>query len=271
MKTNDLSVTIIGCGWLGVPLGKALVEMGHRVQGSVRSESGFEPLIEAGIHPFALNLETSTQVPKEITAKTDLLIITLPPIDAKHPERFEGMLRALIAQFSEATRILFTSSTGIYPKEAGDYAEDFVFNAEQDSTVLNRAEAIIRNSKQAHVIFRLGGLMGPNRHPIRFLQGRKGVKNPHGSIQFVHQGDVIRAMLLCVEKVEISGTFNLVFPEHPTRKSYYDQAAKHYGFAPPIFEESEAVERRISVRKFQESAGFSFDFPIDTFPLLEID
>ncbi len=265
----DLSITIIGCGWLGVPLGKALVEMGHKVNGSVRSEGGFEPLIEAGIQPFSLNLEMSNHVPKEITAKTHLLIITLPPIDAKHPERFEGMLRELIAQFSEDTRILFTSSTGIYPKEAGDYAEDFVFNAEQDSTVLNRAETIIRNSKHAHVILRLGGLMGPNRHPIRFLQGRKGVKNPNGPIHFVHQGDVIRAMLLCVEKVEVSGTFNVVFPKHPTRKAYYDQAAKHYGFAPPIFEESEAVERRISSQKIQESTGFSFDFPIDTFPKLE--
>jgi nucleoside-diphosphate-sugar epimerase len=96
------------------------------------------------------------------------------------------------------------------------------------------------------------------------------VENPHGPINFVHQGDVIRAMLLCVENQEISGTFNLVFPDHPTRKSYYEQAAKHYGFEAPTFEESPSIERRISANKIQEVTGFTFDFPIDTFPLLEI-
>lgn len=271
MKTNDLSITLIGCGWLGVPLGKALVGLGHDVHGSVRTESGFENLVAAGIQPFVLDLEQSCRVPKKIAAKTNVLIITLPPIDPKHPERFEGMLRELIGQFSKETRILFTSSTGIYPKEAGDYAEDFAFNAQQDSTILNRVEGVIRTSKRAHVIFRLGGLMGPNRHPIRFLQGRNGVKNPHGPIHFVHQGDVIRAVLMCVENAEISGTFNVVFPDQPTRKTYYERAAKHYKFEAPIFEESDAIERKISAQKIQETTGFSFDFPIDTFPKLEMD
>lgn len=271
MKTEDLSVTIIGCGWLGLPLGKALVDLGHTVSGSVRSEAGFDKLQAAGIQPFVLDLEKSFDVPTEIVAQTDVLIITLPPIDAKHPERYEGMLKEVIAQFSEDSRILFTSSTGIYPKEAGNYVEDFVFNAEQDSTVLNRAENVIRNANRSYVILRLGGLMGPNRHPIRSLQGRKGVENPDGPINFVHQGDVIRALLLCVENQEISGTFNLVFPQYPTRKSYYELAAKHYGFVPPEFAESPSVERRISANKIQERTGFTFDFPIDTFPLLEID
>lgn len=271
MERNDLSVTIIGCGWLGLPLGKELVEKGYTVNGSVRQSSGFAALEEVGIKPFALDLEESTDIPTSISMRERILVISIPPVDRKNPKRYKQMLQEVLNQFSDQTKVIFTSSTGIYPKDASNYAEDFHFSDEQESTALNIAENVIRNSKKTSVIFRLGGLIGPNRHPIRFLQGRNGVKNPEGPINFVHQGDCIRALLLAIENTAVSGTFNLVYPEHPTRKEYYLEAASHYAITPPNFIEEEAIKRLISSEKIQQDLQFEFQFPITDFPELDFN
>ena len=271
METTDLSATIIGCGWLGLALGKKLVEKGYLVNGSVRTKEGFGALESAGIKPFELDLEKSTDIPTSISMHERLLIISIPPIDRKKPSRYENMLQEVLNQFSNQTRVIFTSSTGIYPKVAGNYHEDFKFSSEQDSTILNIAENAIRQSSMPHVIFRLGGLIGPNRHPIRFLKGRKHVKNPNGPINFVQQGDCVRAILQTIDEATVTGTFNLVHPNHPSRKNYYTNAAKHYDFETPDFEESEAVDRLVSSEKIMRKLKFEFEFPIDNFPSLDLN
>ncbi len=268
MKTNNLSVTIIGCGWLGMPLAQLLIEQKNTVFGSVRNSERIEELRLVGIEPFIIDLEKSTEIPTEIAKSTSTLIITLPPIDRKNPARYARILEDLLRQFSDDTHVVFTSSTGIYPEETGNFEESFQFSSEQESTVLHRAEDAIRGSGKAHTIFRLGGLIGPKRHPIRFLQGRRRLKNPKGSINFVHQGDCLRAIMQAIDDRQLIGTFNLVFPSHPSRETYYDDAAKHYGFQAPEFEANEKIDRIISSEKVQADFNFQFEFRIDCFPEL---
>lgn len=241
------------------------------VHGSVRNEEKFDKLREANIKPFALDLERSSQIEKTIINSTKTLIICTPPLHRNEPQKYRDTLIDLLSQFSEMVRVIFTSSTGIYPQVAGNFDESFEFNLEQDSSVLNVAENAIRQSKKSHVIFRLGGLIGPNRHPIRFLQGRQNVKNPHGPINFVHQGDCVQVIVQTIVKAGISGTFNLVYPDHPSRQDYYSKAAKHYGFVAPDFEESEAVHRLVSSEKIMNDLPFNFKFRIDNFPKLEFN
>lgn len=271
MKSKNLSVTIIGCGWLGVPLGKELVNQGYVVHGSVRSETGFDRLNNVQISPFTLDLERSSQISNEIANSTEVLVISVPPLYRKEPKKYQDTLTGLLDQFSDETLVIFTSSTGIYPKVAGNFTESFEFNSLQDSTVLNLAEETIRQSKKEHVIFRLGGLMGPDRHPIRFLKGRKNVKDPDGPINFVHQGDCVRAIIESIVNKGVRGTFNLVNPNHPTRKEYYFEAAEHYDLEAPIFAKEDSVQRLISSDKIIKEFSFEFEFPIDNYPQLNLN
>lgn len=268
---NDLSTTIIGCGWLGRAFGEALVQQGEKVYGSVRSEEGFEQLSQVGIHPFQLDLNEAVSIPKEIAEQTKNLVITLPPLHRDEPMRYHSKLVALLEQFADNISVIFTSSTGIYPDEEGEYDESYSFSTDQDSSILNVAENAIRENSSAHIIFRLGGLIGPNRHPIRYLQGRNEVKNPLGLINFVHQGDCVRAMLLALETKEIAETFNLVFPDRPTRKDYYFSAAKHYQLEPPTFSNESPSKRIISSEKIRQQFDFEFKYPIHNFPELQFN
>lgn len=267
---NDLSTTIIGCGWLGKAFGETLVRSGRNVNGSVRSEEGQEDLKRLGIRPFHLDLQQSTSVPQEIIDSTETLVITLPPLHRDEPMRYHAKLVTLLHQFDASTRVIFTSSTGIYPQEEGHFDETYSFTTDQESTILPIAESAIRDTMQSHVILRLGGLIGPNRHPVRFLQGKEAVKNPLGSINFVHQGDCVRALSVMMDQA-VSGTFNLVYPAYPTRKDYYISAAKHYDLTPPSFADEPQQERIISSQKIMQQVGFEFKFPIDHFPKLEFN
>lgn len=268
---NDLSTTIIGCGWLGKAFGEALAQKGISVYGSVRNESGFSSLTQLGIQPFELDLKESVSVPQEICESTQNLVITLPPLHRDEPMRYHEKLVALLGQFSDDVHVIFTSSTGIYPDQEGVYDESFIFPSDQDSSILNVAENAIRENVTSHVILRLGGLIGPNRHPIRFLQGRSEVKNPWGIINFVHQGDCVRAMLSMIENKETTGTFNLVFPNYPQRKNYYTSAAHHYDLPAPTFSDEAPNKRIISSQKITQQLDFEFKFPIDHFPELQFD
>jgi nucleoside-diphosphate-sugar epimerase len=263
-----LSVTIIGCGWLGFPLGKELVNQGRLVNGSVRDDAKLKSIDNAGITSFLLNLEQSTHISETITESTEVLIICTPPLYKNEPKKYQHILNELLDQFSNETLVIFTSSTGIYPKTANNFVESFELNFLQDSSALILAEETIRQSRKAYAIFRLGGLIGPNRHPIRFLQGRKDVKNPNGPINFVHQGDCIRAIVETIKNKAIRGTFNLVYPDHPTRKEYYSIAAKHYGLEVPTFSNEPSTQRIISSEKITHDFSFEFKFPIDNYPQL---
>jgi len=271
VNSKNLSITIIGCGWLGLPLGEELVNRGYKVWGSVRSKDTFEQLRQAGISPFSLDLKESTSIPNELSNSTETLIISIPPLYRDEPEKFQQILNQVLSQFSNKVLVIFTSSTGIYPKETGNFNENFEFNSTQESSVLNTAEETIRNSKKEHAIFRFGGLIGPNRHPIRFLEGRKNVKNPRGPINFVHQGDCIRALVEAVTNEALRGTFNLVFPHHPERKNYYEAAAKYYDLDPPTFKDETPRERIISSKKIIQECAFQFEYPINQFPQLHLD
>jgi 3-hydroxyisobutyrate dehydrogenase-like beta-hydroxyacid dehydrogenase len=49
-------ISILGCGWLGLPLAKALLENGFAVKGSTTSQEKLSVLENSGIQPFLIAL-----------------------------------------------------------------------------------------------------------------------------------------------------------------------------------------------------------------------
>lgn len=265
MNLSGLNCTIVGCGWLGLPLGRSLFAEGVTVFGATRSPEKFDLLQEYDISPFQLKKDPKPQISTEISEKTDILILSLPPTDRKNPTQYADYLEQLICQFPEQTRVIFTSSTGIYPKDEGTYSEDFVFDKKLEPSVLLTAENRVQSCSTRSIILRLGGLFGPNRHPIRHIQGRKSMPNPGGPINFVHLNDIIQAMHLLLKQPKASGIFNLVYPDNPAKKDYYLAAADHFKLPPPEFIEGPSVSRIILSERIQNELGFQFKFDLYQF------
>ena len=256
---SKLNITVIGCGWLGLPLGAELVKSGYIVRGSTRTKEKLSSLSQEGIDPFHYDLLLNPQISTEIIRFTDVLVLTIPPIQNSDVTYFGQKITALCDQFQERTKIIFISSTGVYPQKSGRYDEQYIFTEQEKQTSLFQAEHALKIKLGSKLtVLRLGGLIGPNRHPVMHLQGQVNVKNPDAPVNLVHQMDVIAFILNLIEHRKSGGIFNLTHPEHPNRKEYFIEACQLRDLNEMTFQTSTQLKRRIVSKKAMEKLGFNF-------------
>jgi len=169
------TVSILGCGWLGEPLGKYLSGKRFVVKGSVTSSEKFNQLRLSGILPYRVVLsEWSVEVDDRSFFDTDVLIIAIPP---RRIERIEHIFPAQIAQLipiilkNEIRKVIFISSTSVYPENRQKAKEsDQLFPEKASGKALVLAERVLQNQQGFETtIVRFSGLIGADRNPSRFL------------------------------------------------------------------------------------------------------
>ncbi|HAS57623.1 MAG TPA: epimerase, partial [Algoriphagus sp.] len=124
-------ISIIGLGWLGLPLAKNLQEKGYEVIGSTTTGEKVKKLEAEGITSVQFSLEP---YPKGLgfqkLFEAEILVITIPPRSrTQSGERYLEELKFLksMLQNTSVKKLVFVSSTGIYPEknQAEKYTEEF--------------------------------------------------------------------------------------------------------------------------------------------------
>lgn len=254
-----MKVSIIGCGWLGLPLGKHLASKGHQVIGSTTSEGKFEEIRAASIQPVLLKL-VPMPTGKNFNALFDseAVIINIPPGRKTNPPEFYAeqikYLTYLIDN-SNVRRIIFISSTSFYPNTNDKVTTATPFDFEKGSTkAVVWGEREINKSSKELLILRCGGLMGKNRIPGKWFSGKetKGADTP---VNYIHRDEIIRAIenelndetQLAKQRIK-----NLVSPHHPTKRSVHLASSKRHGFDPPQWVEPFIIPHKVVVSDFSE-------------------
>lgn len=243
-------ISILGCGWLGFPLAKSLLQNGYKVCGSTTSVEKISAIEKAGITPFLIRL-SEVEIEGEINSflkNSEVLLIDIPPkLRSDSSENFVGKIQNLIPfiEKSSVKKVVFVSSTSVYSDDNSIVTEDTKPQPETESgKQLLQVEQILQNNTNFQtVILRFGGLIGDDRHPIKFLAGRTNIENPDGPINLIHQIDcigIIEEILQQMQhdKLKRNEIFNAVTPFHPTRKDYYTTKAKDQNLPFPEFNES---------------------------------
>lgn len=254
-----MNISILGCGWLGLPLAKRLLKKGHRVYGSTTSPEKLPLLAAEGIKSFQI-LVSAEGVTGDIQAflsGVEILIIDIPPGLRRNPETdFSGGIRKLSEAIERAglRKVFFVSSISVY-KETGSmpvYNEKDAPNSTTNAArQLIAAERIFsENSFFEANIIRFGGLLGGERHPVKYMAGRKGLKNPNAPVNLIHLEDCLQVLVKILENQVFGEVFNVVHPLHPSREQYYRDKAVQAGLEPPEFDHSEP-----SVGKVVTSSG----------------
>jgi nucleoside-diphosphate-sugar epimerase len=241
---SNLKVSILGCGWLGKPLGTALVNNGCVVLGSTTKNENISALEAAGVVPyvFDVNGSQSGDVPHEFF-NCDVLVISLPHGARRgKSEEYVNNIKYVMDLAHRGTKnIVLISTTSVYPNLNRVVTEE---DADKDNAIV-RAEELVRGSGISNTILRFAGLFGPGRHPGKFLAGKKDVKGGNVPVNMIHLDDCIEIITKVVQQNVWNQVLNACADNHPTRKMFYTKAAAELGVEAPVFLDEKISEYKI--------------------------
>lgn len=272
MKTKTIS--ILGCGWLGLPLAKHFLFKGYNVKGSTTSVSKKELLEGAGIQPyiFSLSPDTNSTVYTSFLEESEILIINFPPKRVSNIIAiYQEQIKCILPHIKPSQKVIFISSTSVYQNTNNWITEDIKPQPEKNSGIAILAvENILKSAlKDNLTIIRFSGLIGYDRLPGRFLANKKEVSNGKAPINVIHQDDCIALIYKVISQKCWGEIINGSTDLHPLRETFYTLAAQKIGLAPPLFKETPNLKfKKISNTKSKTLLEFTYTYP-DPLKLIE--
>ena len=241
-------VLVLGCGWLGLALARALIEAGHPVSGTTTTPENLPSLREAGIDAHLLRLGSTFGPADEelllsLLRQADVLVLNVPPRAAAsgaYPTLLRPVHRAVAT--AGIGHVLFVSSTSVYPNEARRMRESDAVSTRDAASDVLRAEGhfVPRYGQWKSTVVRLGGLFGPDRAPGRFLAGRKDLDQGNAPVNLVHLTDVVGVIAGIIQHGLWGHTLNVCAAQHPRRRDFYPAAAEFLKLHSPTFKDEPA-------------------------------
>lgn len=257
-------IGIFGGGWLGQALAHFYSNKGMKIRISTTTASKVETFISNVWESFILQLQADAIEGDFDAFLTDLdvLIINIPPSKAfgKLDVALQQWIK--IYQSKLSFPIIWISSTSVFEDLPNFpvYSEDAIPNGKDvGSQVLIQCEKQIASLSNPWHILRLGGLLGADRHPIKYLSGRYDVPNPNAPVNMIVQEDVVRLIDKIIQSKLTNKIWHGVHPLHPKRIKFYTQAADKRNLPVAVFSENPIETGKwISGKKTQEILGFEY-------------
>jgi nucleoside-diphosphate-sugar epimerase len=230
------SISIIGCGWLGMPLALALKNHGFKVQGTVRTLSKTERFNNSGIHFYQLDLNPENECIPEIDSEfwqSDIFILTIPPTEPSNYCKGISKILDMIAKQPRRLSIIYTSSTGIYGKGKGLTEETSPPKPDRSgAAAVVECEELLLGKKDIFdvCILRLAGLVGPGRAPGRFFAGKKNLGSGSSPVNLVQLDDCVGIIVRLIEQ-EIKWIGDFLLQQEMTRDQQLIRLIREGGLA----------------------------------------
>jgi nucleoside-diphosphate-sugar epimerase len=233
---------VLGCGYVGLELGRRLADEGHDVTGVRRSDDGLAAVESAGLTPARADVTD----PDSLAGLPDADWVVFAAssggrgADAARRVYVEGLRNAIDEYGSRASppdRLVYTSSTGVYGDHGGDWVdEETPLDPTTEKTrVLAEAERVaVEEAGEAGVdgtVARFAGLYGPDRYRLdRYLAGPV----TEGYLNMVHRDDAAGAVRFLLDADAARDDVVLVVDDEPVEKwAFADWLADECGVARP--------------------------------------
>ncbi|MCX7545549.1 Rossmann-fold NAD(P)-binding domain-containing protein [Marinicella gelatinilytica] len=239
-----MNIGIIGSGWLAQAMARAWRAKGQ-ITLTTRDSEKQQQLIDQGFN--CVIYELGDELP--FLASIDTLIIATT---SKQLNAHQSLIKHL-EQFPDL-KILFTSSTSVYPNDSKTHAED------SKQVITDHPLYLIEQCLQQHpetTVIRCGGLIGPGRHPGRFFRD-KPIPSPHAPVNLLPLVDAVGVYWFIIEQNIGNMTINACHHEHPTKGEYYPKMAKSIGLKPPtISQHNSNPGKTVNSRLLTEALGYA--------------
>lgn len=260
MSVNTL--LILGCGWVGMEVANRYSQQGVEVWATTTDEQKRKRLAGQGINAIRHDFDDPGLLVIPNIDEFSTIIVSVPA-SRRHTrrqieERFTRISASLL-KFKYG-RLVFLSSVGIYPDVTGYYDEGYDQFDRMDINLLD-AEYCMRSLPNASV-FRLGGLFGKDRIFAKYFQNRV-CETGEQNTNFIHLDDVMQIIDQFVGASDVNcGVYNLVAPQHPTKKEVILASARKYGFEQPAgFTTANLFRKIVSSEKIIQLLNYKFKYP----------
>lgn len=262
------AISILGCGWLGLPLAKDLIARGFTVLGSTTSQEKLSVLQNFGIRPFLIEFKPQLQGNEAGAFFCSRVLFLNIPFERhlEDPHFYKKQISSVLesARTGAVEFVIFAGSTAVYPEALEKATEETPFRPDNPraQVLWDVEQMLLSDLKVKATVVRLGGLYGPGRPLGRFLAGKKGLSGGSKPVNLVHQNDAVRAVTEIISRDVGGEILNVVTDGHPTRKDLYTAAARHTGLESPQFlAESPGRYKIVTNQKIKERLGFTFTHP----------
>ena len=275
-------ITIIGCGDIGCRVGKILLERGHRVLATVKTEERAEKLRHEGFAVQIGNFDYQDDTPPIQLHGRQVYYLMPPQGGGKSDYRMLNFCRQLSLDNIPA-KLVYISTSGVYGDCGGAPVTETTPINPQTSRALRRADAEQQLQERAAVlgfeliILRVTGIYGPGRLPVaRIMQGHPVLAAEDASCtNRIHSFDLVRVCLAAMEKGTHGDIFNVCDGEESSMTDYFLAVADLYRLPRPkqiSLAEAEKVmnplmlsyqkeSRRMSNRKMKEKLRIQLLYP----------
>ncbi len=276
-----MRVLIVGCGYVGVPLGAELVRLGHEVVGLRRNPSAGDELKAAGIQPLigdVTKLETLAKLPRGFDWAVNC-VAAGGDADNYRQTYLEGTKNLLdwLAP-NPPKKFVYTSSTSVYAQNDGSQVTESspTEPVSETSKILVETEKVLLDAaarkKFPAVILRVAGIYGPDRgHWFKqFLQETARVEGDGARfLNMIHRDDLVGCIISALKSGRAGEIYNAVDEEPVSQLHFFQWLAKEVDkpLPPSMPEIPDASRRRgvtnkrVSNLKLKMELGHRFKYP----------
>jgi nucleoside-diphosphate-sugar epimerase len=257
-----MKLLIVGYGWLGQLLAPQLVKAGHAVYVTRRTAMVAADSV-VGVKGLVLDLNLPVSANEQMASifNDAIVICAIAPGKQDASNNYVQSLQHLTALMQQyhSRAVVHFSSSGIYQGLDGDVDESVTIMAQHMRVKLLADGELALQQFHRCVTLRLAGLMGPGRHPGRYI-ANKILPDPAAPLNMVHATDIIAAVQLLLTQPQLPvGIFNLCCPTPISRQQFYQRATSLTG-TEVAFTASTSCRRRVCPQRFIHQFGFTYRF-----------
>jgi nucleoside-diphosphate-sugar epimerase len=278
-----MRVLIVGCGYVGLPLGETLVQQGHEVFGLRRTLDGAADLEAVGIKPLAADICQSDQLvalPGPFDWVVNLVSSGKGGSDAYQQVFLDGtrnLVAWLRSQPTPPKKFVYTSSTSVYGQTDGSVVKESSPTAPDSATskLLVETESVLAEAAKdgfPAVVLRVAGIYGPDRgHLFRKFCCNEARLEGKGDriINMIHRDDVVGCLVAALKSGRPGEIYNAVDDEPVAQIHFFRWLAETLGkHMPPAADAAEMAERKrgltnkkVSNRRLKMEVGVQLRYP----------
>jgi nucleoside-diphosphate-sugar epimerase len=272
---------IVGCGYIGLPLGAELVRLGHEVFGLRRSPAAESELKAAGIQPLIGDVtrpESLAKLPRDFDWVVNC--VAAGGNAENYREVYLQGTRNLIEWLAAnpPKKFVYTSSTSVYAQNDGSQVKESspTDPLTETSKILIETEKTLLAAAAEHkfpaMILRVAGIYGPDRgHWFKQFMQDAAYLEGDGSrcLNMIHRDDLVGCIIAALKSGRAGEIYNAADDEPVSQLHFFQWLAQAVDkpLPPSEPENPDAVRRRgvtnkrVSNRKLKMELGLQFKYP----------